>query len=112
MLLVILRGRICKDVAGDGVDDGFEMSFGFVAFGLALGGLDATVDGFEGTGWTGRSRSRWEPDNVEFVERDLRVLEIRLDPRFERRPHRTSDKSSLPPHPMPDQPKSNRSLCR
>ncbi len=28
-----------------------------------------------------------EFDDVEFVERDLGVLEVRLDPRFERRPH-------------------------
>jgi hypothetical protein len=33
-----------RHVTGDEVDDGFEVSFGSVALGLALGGLDIAVD--------------------------------------------------------------------
>src|SRR5574337_2163197 len=36
-----------EHVAGDEVDDGFEVSFGSVALGLALGGLDVAVDGLQ-----------------------------------------------------------------
>src|SRR5208337_3457559 len=38
--------------------------------------------------------------HVDFVERDLGVLEVRLDPRFERRPHvdaGVGDRLALPP---------------
>src|SRR5208283_2400675 len=35
---------ISEHVTGDEVDDGFEVSFGSVALGLALGGLDIAVD--------------------------------------------------------------------
>src|ERR1700739_5168217 len=47
-----------EHVAGDEVDDGFEVSFGSVALGLALGGLDVAVDGFEdAVGKAGGDRS-------------------------------------------------------
>src|SRR5208337_897588 len=43
-LVAISSGRISEHVAGDEVDDGFEVSFGSVALGLALRGLDIAVD--------------------------------------------------------------------
>src|ERR1700757_1335101 len=46
-LVAVSNGWISEHVAGDQVDDGFEVSFGSVAFGLALGGLDIAVDRLE-----------------------------------------------------------------
>src|SRR5208283_954245 len=43
-LLAVSSGCTCEHVACDEVDNGLEVSFGAVAFGLALGGLDVAVD--------------------------------------------------------------------
>jgi hypothetical protein len=61
-----------EHVTGDEVDDGFEVSFGSVALGLALGGLDIAVDGFEdAVGEAGGDRSESLSGNIMW---DCRVF--------------------------------------